>query len=57
MIKSEIIKEAEKINIRCSIIIDLDVLKIVQNKLLQFGYDKIEYKFSFNKTCYTCNEI
>ena len=57
MIKSEIIKEAEKINIRCSIIINLDVLKIVQNKLLQFGYDKIEYKFSFNKTCYTCNGI
>lgn len=57
MIKSKAIQEPTNLYIKHSIIIDLDVLRIIHQKLLRSSYNKIEYKFSIRKTDYICNDI
>lgn len=57
MIKSKAIQELTTLYIKHSIVIDLDVLKIIHQKLVRANYNKIEYKFSIRKTEYICNDI
>lgn len=57
MIKQESIEKLEDLYIKYSIIIDLDTLEIIHQKLLHSSYNKIEYKLSAHKTRYTCENI
>ena len=57
MIKSKAIPEPTTLYIKHSIVIDLDVLKIIHQKLVRANYNKIEYKFLIRKTEYLCNDI
>ena len=57
MINRELITEPNNFYIRYSVVVDSDTLEIIQQKLLQYDYTKIEYKFSIRNTRYTCNEV
>ena len=57
MIKSELIKDPIDLYIKYSIIIDLDTLDIIHNKLVNANCSEIEYKFSVRKTNYVCNTV
>jgi hypothetical protein len=57
MISHVLIKEPTNFYIKYSVVVDLDTLEIVQQKLFQYDYNKIEYKFSIRNTNYTCNKV
>lgn len=57
MIQHELIKEPTNLYIKYSVIIDLDTLEIIYQKLVQSNYTKIEYRFSVRNTKYTCNKV
>lgn len=57
MIKSELIREPSNLYIKYSVIIDLDTLEIIHQKLVRSGYSRIDYSFSAHHTKYTCNDI
>lgn len=57
MIKYELTKEPIDLYIRHSVIIDLDTLEIIHQKLIQSKYNEIEYRFSVRNTNYICNEV
>lgn len=57
MIRSEPINEPKNLYIKYSVIIDLDTLEIIHQKLVQSGYSKIDYLFPAHHTRYTCENI
>jgi hypothetical protein len=57
MFKSKFINASETFYIRSSIIIDLDILKIIHTKVLESGYNKAEYLFSLYMTDYNCKDL
>ena len=57
MIRSELIREPSNLYIKYSVIVDLDALEIIHQKLLRSGYSRIDYSFSAHHTRYTCNDV
>ena len=57
MIKSEPIREPNNLYIKYSVIIELDTLEIIDQKLVQSGCSKIDYLFPAHHTRYTCENI
>lgn len=57
MIKSEPIREPNNLYIKYSVIIELDNLEIIHQKLVQSGCSKIDYLFPAHHTRYTCENI
>lgn len=50
MIKSEPIREPNNLYIKYSVIIELDTLEIIHQKLVQSGCSKIDYLFPAHHT-------
>lgn len=57
MIRSELIREPSNLYIKYSVILDLDTLEIIHQKLVRSGYSRIDYSFSAHHTKYNCNDV
>lgn len=57
MINHELIKEPINFYIKYSVIIDLDTLEVINQKLIQSNYTEIKYSFPVRNTNYTCNKV
>ena len=57
MISHTLIKEPTNFYIKYSVVIDLNTLEVIQQKLIQYDYTEIDFDFSIRNTKYNCSNV